>query len=176
MARTSQTQRNYAIEEAKTLIIVAVAAVQIADRKQRLEDEKKFKPTFGQLQTALRDGKITLPAGTDLTLPAHSNFTSVNDPIEHWIQANSVKCVPETNVSYYNSVKGFCSTTSNWDEVATGRHYTSSSDTYYYKQVNLDKVKKLIAAFDYTKRTIMLGDAAEMSVALTELNERISSI
>lgn len=176
MARTSQTQRNYAITEAKKTVLAAIAAVQVADRNTRLADEKAHKPTFGDLQNALRTGKITLPAGVDLTQTAHTNFHQVKNPIQIWLDANSKNCDPETKTSYYKSVPyGFATTTSNWPDVEAGQ-YLSSDDRYYHKQTNLDKVKKLLAAFEYTQRAIMLGDAAEMSVALTELAERISSI
>lgn len=176
MARASQTQRNYAIEQAKKTIVAAIAAVQVLDRNQRLADEKVYTPTFGQLQSALRSGKVVLNAGVDLTQTAHTNYRVIADPLQTWIDANSKKCEPETKVTYYRSIPyGFTSTTSSWSDVETG-HYLSSDDRYYHKQTNLDRVKKLLAAFEYTQRAIMLGDASEMSVALTELAERISSI
>lgn len=176
MARASQTQRNYAIEQAKKTIVAAIAAVQVADRNERIKTEKDYNPTFGDLQNALRNGKITLPAGTDLTQLAHTNYNSVKNPIQLWINDNSKKCKSETETSYYNSIpRGFVTTSSSWSDVEAGR-YLSSHESWYFKQANLDKVKKLLAAFEYTQRAIMLGDAAEMSIALTELAERISSI
>lgn len=175
MARASQTQRNYAIEEAKKAVIAAIANIQFKDRNQRLADEKANKPTMGDLQNALRNGQITLPAGVDLTTPAHTNFRGNDEPIGAWILANSKKAQPETTVSYYGSVKSFCSTSSSWRDVESG-FYASSDDTYYQKQENLNKVKKLMAEFDFTKRAIMLGDAAEMNLALSEFTKRIADI
>lgn len=175
MARVSQTQRNYAIEEAKKTLTAAVAKVQVKDYNQRLEDLKNSTPTLGDLQNALRNGKITLPAGVDLTLAAHAFISTNENPIQTWISDNSKKAKPETKTTYYNSVRSVCNTSYQWDDVESGV-YASSRDSFYQKQENLNKVKKLIAEFDFVKRAIMLGDAAEMNLALSEFTKRISDI
>lgn len=175
MARASQTQRNYAIAEIKKLVTAAIAKVQVMDRNQRLENQKNNTPTMGDLQNALRNGKITLPAGVDLTAPAQTFLPNGENPIQNWIDANSKKAKPETKTSYYNSCKGLCNTSYQWEDVESGM-YTSSNDSFYQKQENLDKVKKLVAEFDFTKRSIMLGDSAEMNLALSEFTKRISDI